>query len=310
MSQSISAAFHIQGPTIRYAGILREDKALDLQRLGHQTFEFDVARALWEEEGGPNALDRVEEAAREAFDGLTPSSLRVIVSPLDVFSFFMPVAADLSKQARKRHATHQTALVTGARSPDTLHIALQSVRTTEEEGEAMEWVHVQAMPQSTAERMDALVASLPGSDAARMVSSEAAARLVGRVESSGFASTSGPYTLAMGLYPTYTEYALTYDRAWHHAHAAQEAQSLENRVYYAVGFLNRIGIRPSEIGRLFVYGPNADPVSDDPFETVFGCRPVLLDPFDVLRRTSERPLEESPPLYVPCIGGALETPSS
>lgn len=310
MSQSISAAVHIQGSTIRYAGIVREDKALDLQRLGHRTFEFDVTRTLWEKEGGPNALDRVGKAAREALDGLTPSSLRVIVSPLDVFSFFMPVAADLSKQARKRHATHQTALVTGARSPDTLHIALQSVRTTEKEGEAMEWVHVLAMPRSAAERMDALVASLPGSDSARMVSSEAAARLVGRIESSGSAAPSDPYTLAMGLYPTYTEYALIYDREWHHAHAAQEARSLENRVYYAVGFLDRIGIRPSEIGRLLVYGPDVNPVPDDSFEAVFDCRPALLDPSAVLRRIPERSREEAPTVYVPCIGGALEALSS
>lgn len=308
MTQSISAALHIQGPTIRYAGIVREGTALDLQRLGHQTFEFDVTRALWTEDGAPEVLDRVEAAVREAFEGLTPSSLRVVVPPLDVFSVFMPLAADLSEEARKRQVLHQTALVTGARSPDALHIALQSVRTVEKEGEAVEWVHVLALPHGVAERMNALVASLPGPDVARMVSSEAAARVVGHVGSSSPA-TGGAYTLAMGVYPTHTESVLVHNRSWHHAHVAQETRSLANRVYYAVGFLHRIGVRPGEIGRLLVYGPDADPVSDGPFEAAFDCRPVRLDPFAVLRRTPGRPPEDATEVYVPCIGGALEAPS-
>lgn len=307
MTQSTSAALNIQGPTIRYAEVVREGETQDLRRLGDQTFPFDVARALWEEEGADD-LDRVAEAVQSVFSGLDAAELRVVVHPLDVFSFFTPIPVGLSEAKRRRYVTAQTALVTGARSPDSLTLTLQSIRPVEG-NDTVEWAHVMALPHEVSERLDALTDSLPVRDISRMVSSEAAARVVARVERSNPSpvENEGSYGLAVGRYATHTEYALVRDGAWHHAHAAQEGRNSANRAYYAVGFLNRVGVAAQAVDHLFLYGPAA--AGEVPWETVCDCQPVSLDPFEGLRRVPDRFKEpDRAEEFVPCIGGALSVP--
>lgn len=306
MTQSTSAALHILGPTIRYAEVVRDGGSQDLRRLGERTFSFDVTRALWGEEGSDD-LNRVAEAVQGVFSGLDAAALRVVVHPMDVFSFFIPIPARLSDAERRRYATSQTALVTGARSPDTLTLSLKTVRSVEGNG-AIDWVHVLALPHEVADRMDALTDSLPVQEMTRMASPEAAARVVGQREHSNPspAENEDTYSLAIGQYATHTEYALVRDGDWYHAHAVQEARSSANRAYYAVGFLNRVEVAVQAVDRLFVYGPEAS--GKQPWETVFDCRPVSLDPFESLRRVPDR-FEETDEAqeYVPCIGGALNS---
>ncbi|MFB6274515.1 MAG: hypothetical protein ABEL51_16650 [Salinibacter sp.] len=307
MTQSIAAAVHICESTIRFAALAREDDTLSLQRFGQRTFEFDVARALWEDDAVPDGLDRVKGATRDVFDGVELTSLRIVLHPLDVYSFFIPVPADLSAQERKRHATPQAALVTGARSPDTLRLTLRPVRTVEQGGEAIEWVHVLAVPRDVDERMEALLGVLPVQHTARLVSSEAAARLLGHAETGAPVETENPFRLGIGAYPSHTEYALTYDRSWYHAHATQDARTAADRAYYAVGVLNRVQVPPSAISSLFVYGPDANSDALEVYESVFECRPVPLNPFEHLAQLSERPQDtHAPGLHVPCIGAALD----
>ncbi|PSQ55629.1 MAG: hypothetical protein BRD28_00205 [Bacteroidetes bacterium QH_10_64_37] len=308
MTQSISAAIHIQGPTIRYAEIERENEALTLRRLGRELLGFDVMSVLWGEERDADALDRVGAVVREVLEDTEGASVKLVVHPLDVYSFFMPIPTGLSEQAQDRRVAYQAALVTDSRSSEALHTTSHSVRTVEEDGETIEWIDVLAVPQAVEERMGTLAASVPGQDPVRMISSKAAARVMRRHAGSEHApseESEGAYRLAVGQYPTHTEYAVTHDGKWHHAHAAQEARTPENRVYYAVGFLNRIGVSPSEIGALFLYGSDAGPGADGPFETVFDCRPAPLDPFEELHLTEDTSREEAPAPYVPCIGGAL-----
>lgn len=304
MIQSTSAALHIQGSTFRYAEVVREGEAQDLRRLEARTFPFDVARALWGEEGADD-LDRVAEAVQMVFSGLDAAVLRVIVHPLDVFSFFTPIPVGLSEAKQRRYVTAQTALVTGARFPDSLTLTLQSVRPVEE-NDTVEWAHVLALPHEVAERMGALTDSLPIQDVTQMVSSEAAARVVGRVDrsNSSSAENGATYGLAVGRYTTHTEYALVQDGVWHHAHAAQEGRSSANRVYYAVGFLNRVGVAAQAVDHLFLYGPGA--TAEEPWAAAFDSRPVSLDPFEGLRRVPDRFEEpDRAEEFVPCIGGAL-----
>ena len=306
MTQSISAAIHIQGSTLRYAELERDDSALSLRRFGQETFGFDVSRALWGEEGG-NALDDVEAVAREALGDTDASVIGLVVHPLDVYSFFMPVPTGLSEQERRGQVEHEAALVTNTRSPDSLHTTVRSVRTIEAGDEAIEWVHVLSVPKAVAERLEALTASLPGQEVVQMISTEAVAGLMGHTETEQAppAGNEGPYWLAIGQYSSCTEYSLTHDGAWYHAHAAQESRSPENRAYFAVGLLNRIGVPLNEVGRLSVYGPDADPGPNALFESIFDCSPTLLDPAEVLSQKSELPGDEALNAYLPCIGGAL-----
>ncbi|MFB6098155.1 MAG: hypothetical protein ABEK84_03395 [Salinibacter sp.] len=317
MTHSISAAIHIQGPTIRYAEVLREDASSTLRGVGREAFEFDVTRALWDEEGSPDVLERAGAAVREALtrddDGENASSVRMVVPPLDAFSFFTPVASGLSERERRHYATHQAALVTGTRSPEALRLSLRAVRTVEREGETIEWIHVLAVPQAVAERMETVLAALPGENETWLVSTEASARLMGRAETAASedAEESTPYSLAIGGYPSHTEYVLTREGTLYHAHTAQEARTPENRAFYGAGFLNRVGVPPSAIGRLFIYGPTMGPKAEEVFETIFECVAVPLDPFEALGRASPpdgSSSDDPPGSYVPCVGGALEEP--
>jgi hypothetical protein len=306
MTQSISAAIHIRGPTIRYAEIGRDGSALAVRRFGQEPLEFDVTRALWEEDEG-DALDRVTAVVQEALEHTEASTFGLVVHPLDAYSFFMPISTGLSERERGQRIAHQAALVTNTRSPDALHTTSRWVRTVVADGEKIDWVHVLAVPQAVEERLETLTAALPVQDFAHMASMEAVAGLMGRVESERVpsAENGGSYRLGIGQYPAHTEYTLTHEGRWYHAHAAQEARSPENRAYFGVGLLNRIGVPLDEVGQLFVYGPEADPVPEGPFASIFGRPPVPFVLSEVLPQLSEHTGEEVSDAYLLCLGGAL-----
>lgn len=307
--QSISAAVHIQGSTIRCAEVERDDSAVDLRQLGWETLEVDVTRVLWGEES-PEALDDIAAAVGRIFDDSEASSVGLVLHPLDVYSFFMPLPEALSAQERDRRVAYQAALVTNTRSPRALHTVSTAVRTNTDGDETITWVHVLAVPQEVEGRMNTLFAEVAEIEASgRILSSGAAAQLiggsVGRGDPEGAADDGEGYRLAIGQYDGHTEYALTRDGAWHHSHVAQNAPTAEDQAYYAVAMLNRIGVAPDELGHLSVYGSEADGVAREAFESVFGRTPVALDPFDQMRRSWEEPEEGIPGEYVPSIGGAL-----
>ena len=299
MTESTAAALHIQGSTLRYVEVGRDGEDDDLRRLGEESLPFDLGRVLWEEEN--DDLDHAAEVVERAFAGLEADSFRIVVHPMDVFSVFLPIPAGVSGKQRRRYATSQTALVTGARSPDTLALTLQSVRTAEGEEGPIEWVHVLALPKAVAGRMSVLTDGLPVQEVSRMVSTEAAAQVADGMEDP---IASGEYGLAVGLYATHTEYVLIRNGDWYHAHAAQEARRPENRAYYAVGFLNRVGVAVEAVDALFVYGSEADPAGLS--DAVFDCRSVLMTPFPQFSEGTDRvEAGDGAEAYVPCVGGAL-----
>ena len=305
--QSISAAVHIQGRTIRYAEVKREDAAVDLLRLGHETFEADVTKVLWGDES-PEALDDIAAAVERFFDDSEASVVGLVMHPLDVYSFFMPLPAGLSTEEHDQRVAYQAALVTNTRSPGALHSMSRPVRTATEKGEAIEWVHVLAVPQEVEARARTVLDGVSGETTGRILSSEAAAHLMGpsgEEDSESQEDQEGAYRLAIGQHAGHTEYSLVRDGAWHHAHAAQPAPTAEDQAYYAVGMLNRIGVAPDEIDRLVTYGTEAEAEAKEVFESVFGGAPAALDPFRRLRRVWEQPDDGEAGAYVPSIGGAL-----
>ena len=117
MTQSISAAIHIQGPTIRCAEIGREDSALQLRRLDSRTVDLNGSEVLWDADGAPDALDRVGAFAQDALEGTEALATALIIHPLEVYSFFVPIPTGLSEQERGQRVAYQAALVTNTRSP-------------------------------------------------------------------------------------------------------------------------------------------------------------------------------------------------
>ncbi len=308
MSESVSAAVTIQDSTLRYAEIQRSEREHRLLRLGREDFPFDLTRALFHERGDEQQVGRVGSVLGKVFQDSTARELRMVVHPPDGFSFFTPISSAVPVRERKRQLIQQAALVTGVRSAEELHMVSHTVRTTQDSaGEPFMWVHVLAVPAPVDERMEEIVSALPMTKYSWVVSSEAAARVTARIERTGGSAQEAlrPYTLAVGQYPTHTEYALSRNRQWYHAHYAEEAHSSENRAYFAVGFLNRVDVPLDAVGRLFVYGLDVDVSDYSPLVRIFGRAPELLDPFRVVRRQADQDERDSC-AYAPCIGAGMD----
>lgn len=308
MSESVSAAISIQEHTLRFAELEHQDDSYVLRRCGRETFPFDLSAVLLHADGDSQQAGDVGEVIANALEGTEARRLRVAIHPPDGYSFFTPISSDVPVRDRKRQLLQQAALVTGVRSTQELQMTSDTVRTTQDsEGEPFIWVHVLAVPDAVDQRMAELIRPLPVRAHEWVVSSEAAARVASRMERTGGSATEAlrPYTLAVGQYPTHTEYALSRNREWYHAHYAEEADSPENRAYFAVGFMNRVDVPLNAVGRVYVYGQDVALEDYVSFESIFGREPEILNPFRVVRN----PIQDPPGLpcaYAPCLGAGIE----
>ncbi len=308
MSESVSAAISIQGETLRFAELEHRENSYHLRRHGERTFPFDLTKTLLRADGNRPRVEDVRREVEDGLDGTEARALRVAIHPPDGYSFFTPISSDIPVRDRKRQLLQQAALVTGVRSTKKLKMTSDTVRTTQDsEGQPFMWVHVLAVPDDVDERMADVRRSLPVREHEWIVSSEAAARVTSRTERTGGSATEAlrPYTLAVGQYPTHTEYALSRNREWYHAHYAEEAESPENRAYFAVGFMNRVDVPLNAVGRLYVYGHDVDLSDYAPFESIFGREPQALNPFRVARSSEGGPSEPAS-AFAPCIGAGIE----
>ncbi len=308
MSESVSAAIHIHGTTLSYAEVEHRESSRHLRRVNRRTFDFDVVEALKEAREGAETLERLAEGIREDLEEAEASTVKVAIHPLDGFSFFTPLPTKLSVQKRKQELVQQAALVTGARSARSFHLASRTVRTVPgSDGESLMWVHVLAIPEEVDRRVAAWVEETPVRSHAWMVSAEAASRLIGRIERTrpSHEEALHPYSLAIGEYPGHTEYALSQNREWYHAHYTLAADTPEDRAYYAVAFLNRIDVPVDAIGRLFIYGPSVDLDAYASLESVFGPQPEHLDPLRTIQRGEGVAPNVDVQSYVLAIGAAM-----
>jgi len=292
---------------LRYAEVERREHGVRLLRWGQENFSFDLAQVLLREEDAPGPVRQVQETIETVLEDSAAPALHVAVHPPDSYSFFTPISSDVPVQDRRRQLLQQAALVTGIRSTKNLHMTSETVRTTQDsDGDPFMWVHVLAVPDAVDERMAELLRPLSFREHGWIVSSEAAAHVIRRLERAGGSAEEAlrPYTLAVGQYPTHTEYALSRNREWYHAHYTEEARSAQNRAYFAVGFLNRVDVSLDGVGRLFVYGQNVDLADYRPFERVFDQEPERLDPFRVLSDQTGR-TPDAAETYAPCIGASL-----
>lgn len=310
MDERISAALHVDGHAIRFAEVVQRDSVLELQRFGECTFDFDVAGALWDEEGDVGALDRVEAAVSDELRGTTAQEIYLVVHPLDAFSFFTPMAPGLSERDRMRQVAQQAALLSGRRSPDALRVTPHHVRNATVAGdEVVQWMHVLALPKSVQQNVEQMLSGLEVPDRIRMVSTEATALVMAAVASSGQVpanTEAAPYSLAIGQYSGHTDFTLTCEGDWFHGHSTADTRS-ENRAYYAAGFLNRVGVAPESVRPVFTYGSEPNVSGGGPLADLFGVSPERLRPFHVMAGAEELAEDENRSAYVPCLGALLES---
>lgn len=309
MSEAVLAAIDIYGSELRYAELETfEDDPPQLLRLGSCEFDFDLVDDLLRSKA-PQHGGEVVAALQEAFDETKASTLRICVHPPNAFSFFTPLSANLPVQGRQDQIHQQAALLTGTRNPGDLNLLSQTVRTDQDsEGEPVMWVHVLATPGGIHERFQRLASSLPVSDFRWVVSTQAAARVASQTDLTGVTQAQAlrPFTMSVGRYATHTEYTLSRDRQWFHSHYTHEADTPTDRLYFAIGMLNRLGVSPGAVGRLFVYGLDVDLHAYAPFQTIFGVEPELLDPLAVLDANPGRfGTSFDVSAYASCVGALL-----
>jgi hypothetical protein len=317
MSESTVVAIDIQGARLRFAELQRAENDRRLRRLSERQFAFDAAGDLFHADT-PEHLRRITDELGDVLQAGAADEMIVLVHPNDAYSFFTPLSAELSVRDRKRQLVQQAALLTGTRSADELHLDSQTVRTAEDaEGNPVMWVHVLALPEAVHARVGEMASVLPVDRYRWMISTEATTYATARVELTDVTQTLPaavtqeqalrPFTLAVGQYEGHTEYTLARDRQWFHSLHTEEADTPEDRTYYAAALLNRLEIPLKAVGRLFLYGHRTDPSGHAPLRTIFDVDPDRLNPVETVvdeRSDTERPAPDVG-MFVPCVGAAI-----
>ncbi|WP_022834447.1 hypothetical protein [Salisaeta longa] len=309
MSESIFAAIDLYGTAVRYAVIDQDTDPPHLLQVGVCDLPFDVVDALLTEKTAA-AIPRIAEPLAERLAGISAYEVRVLVHPPHVWSFFLPISAELSVRDRKRQLLKQAALLTGTTETHRLSLTSSTVRTTtDSEGDAVMWVHVLAVRRAIEARLSQLVNALDIPRYTWQLSTAAAARAAATQELREVTHEQAlrPYALSVGQFPGHTEYALARDRQWYFSHHATNAASPNDRAYFAVALLNRLEIPLDAIGRLFIYGLDVDPYAYAPLQTILDIEPEIMDPAWAVQIPDDLHLPSATPgPFVASIGGALQ----
>jgi hypothetical protein len=192
----------------------------------------------------------------------------------------------------------------GEAEPATDEPAAAAGAEQAERQEEVRYEQIIVTPAPVQARVQRIVEALPFPDYRWTLSTGAAAAVALLAEQDYASATLAlkPYTLAVGLYPTHTEYGVCHDGHWRYSHHA-EATLPDDRVYYVVALLNRMRVPIDLVGRLFIYGTALDSATLRPFRAIFGVQPEPLDPASLLVEGAST--VDAPPAYAPCVGALL-----
>lgn len=307
------AAF--EGAALRYAEVERDGAALRLRRLG--TCDFDVAadEALLGS-AAPAHLDTVAAALREVFRASDARTLVVVAHPPALVSFFAPLPEALPAPARYEQLRQEAALLADVTTAQPVRIRAVPVRTEAFPGAPgagggpHRWHHVVHVPESVHARLTLLARAVGATTYDLVDATQAAAAVVrGLLWQEPARVPVAPFALAVGAYATHAEFALCRTdpadgrAAWYHAlHAPGGAP--EDAAYFALALLERLGVAPEAVGRLFVYG-DADPERHAVLGALLGRDPEPLDPLPLFGRSPEGVAPADLAAFAPCLGAAL-----
>ena len=305
------AGIELYGRVMRYAevdfGARGADAAPKLLRLGACDFDFDVAEALLDL-AGPTHLDTVATAVREIFDGSRAETLRVAVHPWRATSFFSPIPEGTAPASRLEQFKQEAAMLADAAVSRPVRVKATPVRIEAgPDGRRSHWHHVLRLPESVHARF-AHVAKPLGGDrhegAHEFVDATgAAAAVVARLhEPSG--EDDEPFALAVGAYGERAEFALCRGTTWYHGHFA-DVPARTDGAYFAAALLDRLGVAPGRVRRLFAYGDAAEPASAELVGAFLGLDAEPLNPLPAfgVNPPNADPLALS--AYAPCVGALL-----
>ncbi|MDX1438702.1 MAG: hypothetical protein R3284_02260 [Rubricoccaceae bacterium] len=303
------ASIALEGRAIRYAEVVQpEEGPAALRRLGTADFDFDVAESILSE-SGPAHLDTVLDAVGQILRGTTARSLQVVVHPNRLVGFFSPLPESLSASERYEQLRQEAALLADVKTTEPVRIRASPLRSedvlVEERPISHRWHHVFHVPEPVHARLTLVARALNMGTYDLTDSTRAAAAVVREVDRSAplpaMPDPEKQITLALGVYPGMVELSVLRSGLWYHSHYATIGAP-DDAAYFAVALLEKLNIPNSEVGRLVMYGKQADPDEFHLLSTLFDVTPTLLNPLKIFGRTPEG---VSPALlagYAPCIG--------
>jgi len=309
-----TAVAALEGGALRYAEVERTaDGRTSLRRLGTCDFDFDVGEAVLGVTG-PSQLDTVAAALREVFRSGGARTLVVVAHPPALVSFFSPLPEEMPAPARYEQLRQEAALLADVSTAQPVRIRAVPVRMEtlpgppERGGGPHRWHHVVHVAEPVHARL-ALLARAVGSGTYDLVdATQAAAAAVHGLLAAGTPAPRGapggaPFALAVGAYAAHAEFALCHDGAWHHGlHAPGGAP--EDAAYFALALLERLGVQPEDVGRLFVYG-DADADRHAVLAALLDRAPEPLDPLPLFGRRPDGVDPAELAAFAPCLGAVL-----
>ncbi len=291
----------LSGRALRYAEIVYDGAAgataPRLRRLGLAEFDFDAERALYGD-GAPDVLESLADALAEGLGGTAAQTLVFAAHPTTTTSFFTPLPAGLSAEARDIQLRQETALLADLAPTQTVRVLARHVRTEpagpfgggEFERDWFQVVHVDEPVHARFSLLaDALgVASYTVADTTRAAAAVAAVR--------GLA-------LVVGAYGRHTEVAVVHDGAFlFGTHGPSTAPP--DTAYFALAAIQQARVPADAVDHVLAYGDDA---TEERLALVaeFLARPVEpLDPFARFRRQPDLRLDEAA-AFGPVLGAAL-----
>ena len=302
MEAHARAGIDIYDRVLRYAEIEQYGARYRLLRLGSCDFDFDVGKDVLFGRHG-DRLSTVSDALRDVFAGSVAGNLHISVHPPRCYSFFSPLPVGSPSSERKIRLQQEAALLAGTDQP--LHITADAVHSQAlGSGDKVEWVHVLAVEDRFQKRVSTIVKELPHSRSRLMVGMQTAAATVARLSTS-YERWRGPFSLALGWYADHVEYALVHEGRWYFSKFTDAVPPVDV-AYFAVELLQRLRLRPAQVGRLFLYGNQVDPYLFTDLETVFDLEAEKLNPLAALDLDAGSLASDfDAEAYVGCIGAAL-----
>jgi hypothetical protein len=307
------AGIDVHGDVMRYAAVERyRGRQRRLLRLGHCDFEFEAAPVLFQEEVQDD-LRTMTEALQDAFAGASIEQLRVVLHPPDCYSFFTPVPDGFSPEETEQRLHEEATLLAQTEAESQLQLTSNALYDEVLDGERVRWHHVLGVESTVWSRLERLFEGVSAGDHQAMLSMQAAGRVLTTTQqqttketgNDNSGSENDAYGLAIGWYPRHVEFSLSRGAEWRFGHFTSVG-SPADCAYFAVALLNRMKLKPQDVGRLRLYGDEVDVSRFDLLERIFEVRPRRLSAVPLLEADAESfTARFNPEAYATCIGAAL-----
>lgn len=304
MEAHARAAVDIYGRILRYAEVEQYGSRYRLLRLGSCDFDFDVVRDVLHAEDAEQ-VKTVSEALQDVFSGSIAGTLNVTLHPPGCYSFFCPLPFRGAASDRKVRLQQEVALLAGPEQ--RLHITADAVRGQQlSAGDRVDWVHVLAVEDRVQARLNAVLNGLSQPRRRMMVGMQAAAAAVNSVRRPSLERRErGPGALAIGWYPDHVEYVLCSEGQWYFSKYTDPVPPVDV-AYFSVSMIDRFGLRPAEVERLYVYGNDVDVSLFSDLESVFDIEARRLNPLSIVDLdTGSLSSDFEAEAYVGCVGATL-----